>query len=93
MENENKNKAHSKPIVNPALRRPPHLAHWIMNDRQVKWHKDQIFFPTFTDCCFVFQILCFIAYFREEIEAITSYQIRKVKIYYYLEDGTIQVNF
>lgn len=45
--------------------------------------------------CFIFQILCFKAYFREELQEThtATYQIRKVKILFYLEDGTIQVDF
>ncbi|KAF7284998.1 EF-hand domain-containing family member C2-like [Rhynchophorus ferrugineus] len=39
------------------------------------------------------QILCFDAYFQETLQEVpgSPFQIRKVKIYYFLEDGTIQV--
>ncbi|XP_017868784.1 PREDICTED: EF-hand domain-containing family member C2 [Drosophila arizonae] len=39
------------------------------------------------------QVLCFNAYFKEPLTEIyhAPYQVRKVKIYFYLEDGTMQV--
>ncbi|KAJ8920607.1 hypothetical protein NQ315_004746 [Exocentrus adspersus] len=39
------------------------------------------------------QILCFDAYFQETLQEVrgSPFQIRKVKIYFFLEDGTIQV--
>ncbi|KAH8323609.1 hypothetical protein KR074_010276 [Drosophila pseudoananassae] len=39
------------------------------------------------------QVLCFNAYFKENLTEIyhAPYQVRKVKIYFYLEDGTMQV--
>lgn len=39
------------------------------------------------------QILAFDAYFQETLQEIRNspYQVRKVKIYFYLEDGTIKV--
>lgn len=39
------------------------------------------------------QILAFDAYFQETLQEIhnSPYQIRKVKIFFYLEDGTIKV--
>ncbi|XP_017073084.1 EF-hand domain-containing family member C2 isoform X1 [Drosophila eugracilis] len=39
------------------------------------------------------QVLCFTAYFKENLTEIyhAPYQVRKVKIYFYLEDGTMQV--
>ncbi|EDW74855.1 uncharacterized protein Dwil_GK15906 [Drosophila willistoni] len=39
------------------------------------------------------QVLCFSAYFKENLTEIyhAPYQVRKVKIYFYLEDGTMQV--
>lgn len=51
-------------------------------------------FKPFFNCLFLpwyfcGQILCFTAYFRQH--GVASEQIRKVKILYYMEDGTIQV--
>ncbi|XP_001361933.3 EF-hand domain-containing family member C2 [Drosophila pseudoobscura] len=39
------------------------------------------------------QVLCFNAYFKENLTEIyhAPYQVRKVRIYFYLEDGTMQV--
>ncbi|XP_034477117.1 EF-hand domain-containing family member C2 [Drosophila innubila] len=39
------------------------------------------------------QVLCFSAYFKEPLTEIyhAPYQVRKVKIYFYLEDGTMQI--
>ncbi|XP_060652659.1 EF-hand domain-containing family member C2 isoform X1 [Drosophila nasuta] len=39
------------------------------------------------------QVLCFNAYFKEPLTEIyhAPYQVRKVKIYFYLEDGTMQI--
>ncbi|XP_030748074.1 EF-hand domain-containing family member C2-like [Sitophilus oryzae] len=39
------------------------------------------------------QILCFDAYFQETLQEVpgSPFQVRKVKLYYFLEDGTIQV--
>ncbi|XP_030369999.1 EF-hand domain-containing family member C2 [Scaptodrosophila lebanonensis] len=39
------------------------------------------------------QVLCFNAYFKEHLTEVfhAAYQVRKVKIYFYLEDGTMQV--
>lgn len=40
----------------------------------------------------IFQkILCFKAYFRQNLVGSDAHQIRKVKILFYMEDGTIQV--
>lgn len=38
-------------------------------------------------------ILCFNAYFKETLQEVyhAPYQVRKVKIYYFLEDGTMQI--
>lgn len=40
------------------------------------------------------QVLCFDAYFKETLQEVyhAPYLVRKVKIYYYLADGTIQIN-
>uniref|UniRef100_A0A1I8NPH2 EF-hand domain-containing family member C2 n=1 Tax=Stomoxys calcitrans TaxID=35570 RepID=A0A1I8NPH2_STOCA len=39
------------------------------------------------------QVLCFNAYFKETLQEVyhAPYQVRKVKIFYYLEDGTMQI--
>ncbi|XP_064535803.1 EF-hand domain-containing family member C2 isoform X1 [Drosophila montana] len=39
------------------------------------------------------QVLCFNAYFKEPLTEVyhAPYQVRKVKIYFYLEDGTMQI--
>lgn len=42
---------------------------------------------------FLQQILCFNAYFRQNLSVGVTHQIRKVKILYYLEDGTVQVRW
>ena len=39
------------------------------------------------------KVLCFYAYFQETLQEVhmASHQVRKVKILFYLEDGTMQV--
>lgn len=75
---------------------PTPLPDWIVNDRKVivivaSRLDSRILIQMFP---ILFQILCFKAYFRENLQEThtASYQIRKVKILFYLEDGTIQVN-
>ncbi|XP_055715716.1 EF-hand domain-containing family member C2 [Phlebotomus papatasi] len=37
------------------------------------------------------RVLCFDGYFRENVEDLSGYQIRSVRISFFLEDGTVQV--
>lgn len=83
-------------IFRKATLYPPHtgpqLPDWLANDRKVRLFHVVTVSMGITRSFFM-QILCFRAYFRQELEEIyqAPYQIRQVKILFYLEDQTIQV--
>lgn len=69
---------------------------WLINDSKVN-HYNFIpnyllfeFFTAFKSFSFR-QILCFNAFFRQKLAETDKIQIRRVKILFYMEDGTIQV--
>jgi hypothetical protein len=64
------------------------LPSWIAFDKQVNFR-----FTFWFHLTALLQILCFDAFFKETLQEVRGapYAVRRVKIYFFLEDGTIQV--